>query len=325
MIWKGHVSFGLVNIPVALHPAVTREELDFTLLDKKDMSPIGYRKINKRTGEECRQPDHAGFEHPKGRYVIVSDEDLRRASPDARNGSTSSRSPIRKTSIPIYYEHPYYLAPTAKTRRATPSCARRSVEAAGSRSRPWWCGPDSTLATVSVHGSVLALILLRYASELRDPKALGLPSDNLKALGISEKELRIAEQLIRDMTEPWDPTKYQDEYRREVLAFIRERARRGDVEEAPARAQPKREKGEVIDLMELLKRSVRNAVTRQRANGAPSPELADRPDEMSETGWLIVACGRRHAAGRGMGIARARDPSPPPAAVRQRGEKCMTP
>jgi len=100
------------------------------------------------------------------------------------------------------------------------------------------------------------LILLRYASELRDPKALGPPSDNLKALGISAKELRIAEQLIRDMTDSWDPTKYQDEYRREVLAFIRERAKRGDVEEAPAPARPKREKGEVIDLMELLKRSV---------------------------------------------------------------------
>ena len=81
MIWKGHLSFGLVNIPVVLHPAVTRDELDFTLLDKKDMSPIGYRKVNKATGEEVpRERITRGLEYGKGRYVIVSDADLRRAS-----------------------------------------------------------------------------------------------------------------------------------------------------------------------------------------------------------------------------------------------------
>jgi len=257
MIWKGHVSFGLVNIPVALHPAVTREELDFTLLDKRDMAPIGYRRINKRTGEEVpANRITRGFEHPKGRYVIVSDEDLRRASPERTQRIDILSFADPEDVDPIYYEHPYFLAPTAKNekgyallREALRRSGRIAIATVVVRTRQY-------LATVSVHGSVLALILLRYASELRDPKALGLPSDNLKALGISEKELRIAEQLIRDMTEPWDPTKYQDEYRREVMAFIRERARRGDVEEAPARAQPKRKKGEVIDLMELLKRSV---------------------------------------------------------------------
>jgi DNA end-binding protein Ku len=257
MIWKGHVSFGLVNIPVALHPAVTRDELDFTLLDKKDMSPIGYRKINKRTGEEVpANRITRGFEHPKGRYVIVSDEDLRRASPERTQRIDILSFADPKDVDPMYYDHPYYLAPTAKNekgyallREALRRSGRVAIATVVVRTRQY-------LATVGAHGSVLVLILLRYASELRDPKALGLPSDNLKALGISEKELRIAEQLIRDMTDSWDPTKHQDEYRREVLAFIRERAKRGDVEEAPAPARPKREKGEVIDLMELLKRSV---------------------------------------------------------------------
>src|SRR4030095_5948046 len=83
MIWKGHISFGLVNIPVALHPAVTRDELDFTLLDKKDLSPIGYRKVNKRTGEAVPgRRSTRGLEQQKGRFVVVSDEDLRRASPE---------------------------------------------------------------------------------------------------------------------------------------------------------------------------------------------------------------------------------------------------
>ncbi len=257
MIWKGHVSFGLVNIPVALQPAVTRDELDFTLLDKKDHSPIGYRKVNKRTGEEVPADRITrGFEHPKGRYVIVSDEDLRRASPERTQRIDILSFADPEDVDPIYCDHPYYLAPTAKNekgyallREALRRTGRIAIATVVVRTRQY-------LATVSVHGSVLVLILLRYASELRDPKALGLPADNLKALGVTEKELRIAEQLIQNMTESWDPTKYHDEYRREVLGFIRERAKRGDVEEAPAPAQAKREKGEVIDLMELLKRSV---------------------------------------------------------------------
>ena|SRR5213594_1906526 len=83
MIWKGHVSFGLVNIPVVLHPAVTRDELDFTLLDARDRSPIGYRKVNKRTGQEVpAERITRGFQHRKGSYVIVTDDDLRQASPE---------------------------------------------------------------------------------------------------------------------------------------------------------------------------------------------------------------------------------------------------
>jgi DNA end-binding protein Ku len=274
MIWKGHVSFGLVNIPVALHPAVTRDELDFTLLDKKDMSPIGYRKVNKRTGEEVpANRITRGFEHPKGRYVIVSDEDLRRASPE-RTQRIDILSFVEPADVDaMYYDHPYYLAPTAKNekgyallREALRRSGRIAIATVVVRTRQY-------LATVSVHGSVLALMLLRYASELRDPKALGLPSDNLKALGISEKELHIAEQLIRDMTDSWDPTKYQDEYRREVLAFIRARAKRGDVEEAPEPAQSKRQKAEVIDLMELLKRSV---AKRGQASGKRRSQLRAR-------------------------------------------------
>ena len=118
MIWKGHISFGLVNIPVALHPAETREELDFTLLDEKDRSPIGHRKVNKRTGEEVpRERITRGFEHAKGRYVIVTDNDLRRASP-ARTQRIDVLSFTDPGAVdPIYYDHPYYLAPIAKNEK----------------------------------------------------------------------------------------------------------------------------------------------------------------------------------------------------------------
>jgi DNA end-binding protein Ku len=256
MIWKGHVSFGLVNIPVALHPAVTRDELDFTLLDKKDLSPIGYRKVNKRTGETVPGTRITrGLEQQKGRFVIVSDDDLHRASPERtrRIDILSFTDPAGVD--PMYYDHPYYLAPTARNekgyallREVLRRTGRIAIATVVIRTRQY-------LATVGVHGSVLVLVLLRFASELRDPKALSVPTDSLKALRITDKEIKVAERLIHDMTESWDPTKYRDEYRQELMTFIRKRAKTGRAEEVPASA-PEPRKGEVIDLMELLKRSV---------------------------------------------------------------------
>lgn len=257
MIWKGHVSFGLVNIPVALHPAVTRDELDFTLLDKKDLSPIGYRKVNKRTGEEV--PGNRitrGLEQQKGRFVIVSDEDLRRASPERTRRIDILSFTDPGDVDPIYYDHPYYLAPTDRSekgyvllREALRRSGRIAIATVVIRTRQY-------LATVGVHGPVLVLVLLRFASELRDRKALGAPATNSKSLRITDKEIRAAVQLVQDMTEPWDPTKYRDEYRQELMAFIRKRAKTGRTEDVPEPSAPKPRKGEVIDLMELLKRSV---------------------------------------------------------------------
>jgi DNA end-binding protein Ku len=256
MIWKGHISFGLVNIPVALHPAVTRDELDFTLLDKRDLSPIGYRKVNKRTGEEV--PGHRitrGLEQQKGRFVVVSDEDLRRASPERTRRIDILSFTDPGDVDPIYYDHPYYLAPTdsekgyALLREALRRSGRIAIASVVIRTRQY-------LATVGIHRSILVLMLLRFASELRDPRALGVPATSSRSLRITEKEMRAAVQLIQDMTEPWNPTKYRDEYRQELMAFIRKRAKTGRIENVPEPDAPKPRKGEVIDLMQLLKRSV---------------------------------------------------------------------
>jgi DNA end-binding protein Ku len=272
MIWKGHVSFGLVNIPVALHPAVTRDDLDFTLLDARDRSPIGHRKVNKRTGQEVpAERITRGFQHRKGSYVIVTDDDLRRASPERTQRIDILSFTDPGDVDPIYYDHPYYLAPIAKNekgyallREALRRTGKVAIASVVVRTRQY-------LATVGVYRSVLVVVLLRFASELRDPGALGVPGNNLKTLGTTDKEIRIAEQLIRDMAEPWDPTKYRDEYREELMAFIRKRTKHGHVEEAGPASAPKRTKGEVIDLMALLKRSVERRGAARAARRRPSP------------------------------------------------------
>ena len=134
MIWNGHITFGLVSIPVALYPAESREELDFTLLDKADMSPIGYRKVTKGTGEEVpRERITRGFEYDKGRYVIVSDDDLRRASPERTQQIAIVAFVDPAEAAAKYYDRPYYLEAVAKQEKGY---ATSASWVAVSRSKP---------------------------------------------------------------------------------------------------------------------------------------------------------------------------------------------
>lgn len=257
-IWNGHITFGLVSIPVALHPAESRDELDFTLLDKEDMSPIGYRKVNKATGEEVpHERITRGLEVAKGRYVIVSDADLRRASPE-RTRQIEIMSFVDPAEVePKYFDRPYYLEAVPKQEKGY-ALLRETLR----KSR------KMAIATVVIHTrqhlaalvaeeEVLVLDLLRYPQELRDASRLNLPAKSVKALGITDKESKMAERLVEQMVGPWDPAKYRDEYRDELTAFIRKRVKAGKIEEPEVEEPaPQKTKGKVIDIMSLLKQSV---------------------------------------------------------------------
>lgn len=258
-IWTGSISFGLVNIPVSLVTAEQRDDLDFTLLDKRDSSPIGYQKISKRSGKPV-PPDRIvrGVEQANGRYVVVSDADLRRASPE-RTQRIDILAFVDASAIsPLYFDRPYYLEPArggergyALFREALRRSDKVAVASVVVKTR-------QHLAAVLVHDRVLVLDVLRYAAELRDPSRLRVPGAGLKALRISDRELKMAERLVAEMTEDWDPKQYHDEYRDELLAFIKKRSRAGKVTGAPETeeepATPKR--ADIIDIAELLKRSL---------------------------------------------------------------------
>jgi DNA end-binding protein Ku len=258
-IWTGSISFGLINIPVSLVTAEQRDELDFTFLDKRDSSPIGYQKISKRTGKPVPGDRIVrGMEQANGRYVIVSDADLRRASPE-RTQRIDILSFVEATAIPpLYFDRPYYLEPArggergyALFREALRRTGKVAVASVVVKTR-------QHLATVLVHDRVLVLDILRYAAELRDPAKLRVPPTNLKALRITDRELRMAERLVAEMTEDWDPAKYQDEDRDELLAFIKRRGRAGRLTAAPETPEEPapRKRADVIDIAELLKRSL---------------------------------------------------------------------
>ena len=258
-LWKGAISFGLVNVPVELHTAQKRASkgatgLDLTMLDKRDLAPVGYKRVNKSTGKEV--PWNAvvkGYEYKDDKYVVLSDEDFRRANPEAAK-TVDIQAFVELGSIaPQHFDTPYYLVPDKRGEKAY-ALLRETLEKAGRagiasvviRTRQY-------LAALVAQDGLLVLNTLRYADELKDPAELKIPEARVTA-----KELDMAMRLVEDMADEWRPSKFKDTFRDDLLKRIKEKVKKGETEEITEPEKERRtEKGaEVIDLMEALKKSV---------------------------------------------------------------------
>ena len=265
-LWKGAVTFGLVEIPVALQSAAAREdEIEFTLLDRRDFSPVGYERVNKVTKQPVPWPDIVkGYEYEKGEYVAFTEEEIRGANPEASQSIDILDFVDASEIESVFWETPYYLEPTNKKSKAY-ALLRETLSRAGKvgiakvviRTR-------QRLAALAVRGPAIVLNILRYAHELRDPKQLDIPKASAKSLGLTEKEVALAEQLVESMTSKWKPEAYADEYQKDILALVARKVKAGKTHEieSPAPARAKKAKGDVLDLMPLLKRSVEGKTTR---------------------------------------------------------------
>lgn len=267
-IWKGAISFGLVNIPVSLYPAeAQKKELDFTLLDKKDMAPVGYKKVNKLSGEEVpRERLVKGFEVEEGRFVVVGEEDFKKAAVE-KTQRVDIRAFVELSEIdPALFSKPYYLEPAARADKAYAllrEALRRSGKAGIAtvvlRAR-------EHVAALLARDELLLLELLRYPDELKDPRELALPRLDAKKLKLSEAELKMAERLIADLEAPFEPSEYHDEYRQALLDFINKKAQAGEAEVGKLPAKEARLEPPA-DIMKLLKASVAQAA-RKGGDGA---------------------------------------------------------
>jgi DNA end-binding protein Ku len=264
-IWKGSLNFGLVNIPVSLHPLEAADLLDFDLLDRRDFSPVRYRRVNERSGREVPWDEIVkGYEYDKGRYVALSDEDFRSANVDATQSIEITEFVDADQISPIYYDKPYYLEPTKNGRRAyvllrEVLARKRKVGIAKIVIRT-----RQHLAAVIPQGPLFIVNLMRFPHELRDPIRSERPELDPKHLKVSSQEIKMAERLVESMIGEWNPEKYRDDYREDLLKLIKRKTRTGAIEGAPLReaARPKRE-GKVVDIMHLLKRSVEQAEKRE--------------------------------------------------------------
>jgi DNA end-binding protein Ku len=258
-VWKGSISFGLVNIPVALYPGEQRQEMHFSLLDQRDMSPVGYKRFNKKTGEDVAWEQIVkGYEYDKDQYVVLGDEEFRRANVKATQ-TIEIIEFVKASQVPFtYFDRPYYLEPVHKIgekgyallREILKRSERVGVASVVLRTR-------QHLALLAPLGDALVLNLLRYHYELRSPDELKLPGKDLATLRISKREIEMAERLVEDMEADWDPEKYRDEYREDLMRVVEEKVAAGKTLEieAPHGEEPARG-AQVIDFMTLLKRSV---------------------------------------------------------------------
>ena len=239
-IWKGSIAFGLVHIPVGIYSAGNAESLSFTLLDRRNFSPVGYERVNKRTGRKVEWDDIVkGYEYEKGEYVVLSDADFDAANVEATQtidiiSFVDAKDIPRSTTTHLITLHPrkqgrkaYALLREVLERESKVGVAKVVI-----RTR-------QHLAALTPYGDALALVLMRFAEELRDPKELDIPGRNLKELGVTQKELDMAETLVSGMVDDWQPARYRDEYRNDLLRLIESRAKKGLTQHHQRRAGEK--------------------------------------------------------------------------------------
>jgi DNA end-binding protein Ku len=253
-LWKGAISFGLVNVPVELHSAKKRSaELDMTMLDKRDLAPVGYKRVNKSTGKEVAWGDVVkGYEYKDDKYVVLSDEDFRRANPEASKTVDILAFVELKDIQPQHFETPYYLKPEKRGEKAYALLRDTLAKAGKAGVASVVIRTKQYLAALLPQDEVLVLNTLRYQDELKDPAELEIPRAK-----VTSKELDMALRLVEDMADDWRPGKYKDTYREDLLKRVKEKVKAGESEEiTEPEKEPRAKSADVIDLMSLLKQSV---------------------------------------------------------------------
>jgi DNA end-binding protein Ku len=275
-LWKGAISFGLVHIPVEMHTAVSEKSLDLTMLDRRDFSPVGFKRYNKHTEKEVTWDDIVkGYEYSDGEYVVLSDEDLRSANVEATQ-TIDILAFVDQAEVPLlYYEQPYYLAP-GKGGDKVYALLRETLRKAGK------IGIATVVIRVKQHlaalicvGDTIVLNTLRFADEIRDTDDLKLPSSSAKSASVTDKELKMAMALVDGMSEDWKPEQYRDNYREDVLALVEKKvkARQTKTITMPSKEAPAARSSNVVDLVALLQQSLGKKGT----HASPAEKTATKP------------------------------------------------
>lgn len=254
-IWKGAISFGLVHIPVALVPATTRSGVDFDWLDKRSLDPVGYKRVNKVTGREVEAKDIVkGVAYEKGRYVVLSDEEIRAAHPTATRTIEILAFVDAEQIAFLYLDTPYYLMPEAGGDKVY-ALLRETLSRTGKVAiANLVLRNKQHLAVLMPLGPALVLDTLRWANDVRGVEVLELKPEAIEP-SLKPRELDMASRLVEEMSEDWAPEQYHDSFQEQIMALVERKAREGRLE-AVATPEDEPRDAEVIDLTELLKRSL---------------------------------------------------------------------
>ena len=253
-IWSGVISFGLVSIPVRMYTATESKELKFHFLDRRDMAPIGYDKVNKETGESVPADEIIrGFEVGKGQFVELTEEDIDRLDVELTHAIDICDFVSIDEIDPLYFRKGYYLLPQEGAEKpyrllleALEETGRIAIAKVTIRNK-------QHLAAIRPVDDTLVLETMYYADEVRPQEAAPKPQ-------VRAPEVEMAKTLIENLAAKWDPERYHDSYRSQLLDLLRKKAKGKPLPEPSSE-----EGGEVVDLMEALRESVAATKTRQRA------------------------------------------------------------
>ena len=279
-IWKGSISFGLVNIPIALYPATRKEDLKFRLLRAKDLSPVNYKRVAEKDGKEVSWGDIVkGYEYEKGKFVVLKEEDFQRVDLEATQTVDIQDFVDLDEIDPMYFYKPYYLEPQkggdkayVLLRDALKANKKVGIAKVVIKTRQY-------LGGVKPEGDVLILELMHFAEELADPKTLKVPAK----LEAGKRELDMAKALITSMSAEWNPEKYHDDYREALMEVIEEKVESGgkEIENKP---KTKHTPTKVIDLVAVLQQSLE-----QSGKKAKKPAKAGKSARSAKAGHKKAA------------------------------------
>jgi DNA end-binding protein Ku len=260
-LWKGAISFGLVHIPVSLHSATAESGVDFDWLDKRSMDPVGYKRINKRTGKEIAKDNIVkGIEYQNDKYVLLSDEEIEAVYPRSTQ-AIEIETFVSMSEIPfVYLDRPYYLAPIGKGQKVYALLREALLRSERVGLARVVIHTKQHLAALVPAGPALVLNLLRWSDEIRTWEDLGLPKEGVKPNNITERELEMAGQLIEDMTAPFEPAQFADRFKEQVMALVERKVEAGETEtvlEPEEEPLPSGKGADVVDLTALLQQSLK--------------------------------------------------------------------
>jgi DNA end-binding protein Ku len=249
-LWKGSISFGLVNIPIELHTAVRNHRPKFRMLHAKDKSPVKFERVCIKDGHPVAWEDLVkGYEYQKGRFIVLTKDDFQAAALEKTRTIDIVDFVEAEEIDDRYFETPYYLVPTKGGERAY-ALLREAIRESGRIGVAKFILRDAQhLAALEVIENALVLSVMRFADELIDEKQFEFPSGE----GVRKQELDMAKALVNSLAAGWDPAKYTDQYRENLLRIIQGKAKGEEVELEPT-AEPRQ--AEVVDLMERLRRSL---------------------------------------------------------------------
>lgn len=303
-IWNGAISFGLVHVPVALFPATQDQGIDFDWLDKHSMDPVGYKRVNKRTGKEVANDDIVkGVKVDGGDYVVLSDDEIKAAFPRSTQ-TIEIETFVHANDIAfVLLERPYYLEPIGKGERVY-TLLREAMREAGviGIARVVMHNKEHLAALIALETGLM-LNTLRWATEVRPPDDYNLPPSGRSANQLKPAEIKMAAQLIKDMTSAWKPDDFQDTFTNAIGKLIQQKTEAGQAQSIKPleAANEDSSQSNVVDLTELLARSLEKrkaaagaAKTKPESKSKPSPAAAPI-DENPRNSPAPRRTGRRRA------------------------------